>query len=77
MEFNIPPVVGEYGYYDIKNLLKDDLIQGWIIYSTSKTVEMVHCSSSNFINNIEYLNRGIITQIIKPISYKENSYLNS
>ena len=77
MEFNIPPVVGEYGYYDIKNLLKDDLIQGWIIYSTSKTLEMVHCSSPNFINNIEYLNRGIITQIIKPISYKENSYLNS
>jgi hypothetical protein len=71
MELNIPPIIGEYGYFDIKNLLKEGELLGYYIYSTTKQEEFIHGSFPVFKDHIEYINRGIVVKILKTVKYYE------
>ena len=70
MKLNIPPIIGEYGYFDITTLLKEEEeILGFYIYSTSKEIELIHGSFPEFKNEFNFINKGIVVRLIKVIKY--------
>lgn len=70
MKLNIPPNIGEYGYFDITTLLKDgEEILGFYIYSTSKEIELIHGSYPEFKNEFDLINKGIVVKLMKVVKY--------